>query len=116
MYCRLELIPLASRGESELGQRPQNQGLVPRPFTLAWKFPRLITSIGYQSIFRGGPLEIPGGGAKNFQCMNFFSVKVGCRNFFSHVEGLHEFFFYFFKFCYVNFEHVLITDVGLLEP
>ena len=45
-----------------------------------------------------GPLEIPGGGggAKFFQCIIFFSVKVGCRNFFSHVEGLHEFFFAFF--------------------
>ena len=40
---------------------------------------------------RGGPLEIPGGGgggAKNFQCTNFFSVQVVCSIFFFDVVGL----------------------------
>ena len=39
MYCRLELIPLAARGKSELGPRTQNKVLVPKLFTLAWEFP-----------------------------------------------------------------------------
>ena len=42
---------------------------------------------------RGGPLEIPGGGAKNFQCTNvFFFSQSWLQEFFFHVEGLHEFF------------------------
>lgn len=41
------------------------------------------------SRLRGGPLEIGGGGAKIFQCTNFFFlVEVACRIFFFYMEGL----------------------------
>ena len=39
------------------------------------------------SRLRGGPLEI-GGGAKIFQCTNFFLVEVACRIFVFYMEGL----------------------------
>ena len=49
--------------------------------------------LDFLTFLRGGPLEIPGGGAENFQCMNFFfQSKLAAGIFFSHVEGLHEFF------------------------
>ena len=41
-------------------------------------------------------LGIPGGVAKNFQCMNIFFSQSWRQEFFSHVEGLHEFYFSIF--------------------
>lgn len=40
------------------------------------------------STLGGGPLEIGGGGAKIFQCTNFFLVEVACRIFVFYMEGL----------------------------
>ena len=67
---------------------------------------------------KGRTIRNPGRGGRKFPVHEFFfSVKFGCRNFFSHVEGLHEFFFsIFFNYVMLSFGHVLITDVGLLEP
>ena len=57
-------------------------------------------------VFRGGPLEITGGGRKNFSVDDFFLfffcfflfflVQIACMNFFFFfdVEALHDFFFF----------------------
>ena len=52
-----------------------------------------IASVIYNNIlFRGGPLDILGGGQKNFPCKNFFFSSKVRPNFFFMVEALQEFF------------------------